>query len=230
MMKFINYRYIAIGITMLLAAGLSVAMTPIRRVADNGPTIDLEAMIPKQFSEWQLDVPVIPLLINPATQAGLDKIYSQTLARTYTNNRGERIMLAIAYGGDQGDAMQVHKPEACYPAQGFQVSEVSAAILDTRFGPISVKRLEAQQGQRFEPVTYWVTIGNQVVSSNLKKKLVEIDYGLKGLIPDGLLFRVSSIGRDSNQQFATQAIFVSQLMDALDTTARKRIAGIVNPS
>lgn len=228
MMKIINYRYIAVAIAMLLAAGLSVAMTPVQRIADGGPAMNLETMIPKQFSGWQLDVPVIPLLISPATQAGLDKIYSQTLARTYINNRGERIMLSIAYGGDQSDSMQVHKPEACYPAQGFQTSEVRPAVLTTRFGSISVRRLEARQGQRFEPVTYWVTIGNQVVPDNLKKKLVEIDYGLKGFIPDGLIFRVSSIGHDSAQHFGIHEIFVSQLMDALDTPARTRIAGLVS--
>jgi EpsI family protein len=225
-MRIANYRVIGVCIAMLLAAGISIVMTPTKRLADNSLAINLETQIPKQFGEWEIDPTVIPLSVSPDIQANINRFYSQTLSRTYKNSRGERFMLSIAYGDDQSDSKQVHKPEICYPAQGFKVTEVWDAVLHTRFGPISVKRLEAQRGEHIEPITYWTTVGEQVVTSNFKKKLAEIDYGLNGFIPDGLLFRVSSIDRDNSQAFIAQAAFVSQLMDALDAPARKRIAGI----
>ena len=106
---------------MLAAAGLALALTPRLKLADQGPTISLEAMIPKQFGEWKLEGTIASLIVSPDVQALLDKIYNQTLSRTYINPKGERIMLSIAYGGDQSDTMAVHKPEVCYPAQGFQI-------------------------------------------------------------------------------------------------------------
>ena len=52
-------------------------------------------------------------------------------------------------------------------------------------------------GERVEPVTYWLTVGSQVIQSNLDKRIALIRLGLTGQIPDGLLFRVSSIDGDS---------------------------------
>ena len=35
----------------------------------------------------------------------------------------------------------------------------------TPFDPIAVRRLKTRMGARYEPVTYWLTMGNQVVHS-----------------------------------------------------------------
>lgn len=61
------------------------------------------------------------LEITPELANNLDKLYSQTLTRTYINNDGYRIMLSVAYGENQlsSDVTQVHRPEFCYVAQGF---------------------------------------------------------------------------------------------------------------
>src|SRR4030065_72730 len=79
--------------------------------ADAGPKIDLEVLIPKTFGDWKIDETIAPLIANPEQEAMINKIYNQTLTRTYVNPKGERIMLSIAYGGDQSDSMAVHKPE-----------------------------------------------------------------------------------------------------------------------
>ena len=65
-----------------------------------------------------------------AKEAIINKIYNQTLTRTYINPRGDRIMLSIAYGRDQSDALQMHKPELCYPAQGFRLLNNQRGTLD----------------------------------------------------------------------------------------------------
>ena len=102
-------------------------------------------------------------------------------------------MLALAYGKDQRDAMQVHYPEVCYPAQGFALQEKQIGTLATERGAIPVTRILTNLGQRIEPVTYWTTVGDRVVQTGLQKKLAEMSYGLSGKIPDGMLIRVSSI-------------------------------------
>ena len=226
MMKLTSYRYIVVSLAMLLAAGLSIAMTPTQRVAGTGPTIDLETMIPKEFGAgWKLDPTVVPLLVDPALQANLDEIYNQILSRTYINQQGERVMLSIAYGGDQSDSMQVHKPEVCYPAQGFQILKEMDGTLDTGFGSIAVRRLVAQQGARVEPITYWIRVGETVAVSSTQRKLEQLKYGLTGKVPDGLLFRMSSIAPDENVAFQRHSKFVTDLLSVLDKNARSSLIG-----
>jgi EpsI family protein len=209
---------------MVAAALLAIVLTPTRLTAATAPKIDLETMIPKQFGDWhqlqELDV----IAVSPEVQANLNKIYQQTLARTYVNSKGEQIMLSLAYGGDQRDGMQVHKPEICYPAQGFQVTKLTNGTLDTGFSQIPVKRLLTTQGARIEPITYWIIIGDTVAIDNFKWKLDQLKYGLTGKIPDGMIFRVSSIG-NVESAYAIQEEFIRDLLKSLPAASRKHLIG-----
>ena len=228
-MKILNLKQLIVGLAMLAAAGLAMALKPTERIADTGPKINLETLIPAEFGDWKIDATIGTLLVNPETQARLDKIYSQVLSRTYINAQGERIMLSIAYGGDQSDGMQVHKPEACYPAQGFQILKNSTDAFSTGNGSIPVKRLVAMQGSRIEPITYWTTVGDDVAVSGLKWKLYQLKYGLTGKIPDGLLFRISSIQPDDAVAYRMQDNFARELLGALTPSGRKRLIGQPTP-
>ena len=211
---------------MALAAGITLALTPTRKMADVGERVQLERLIPAEFAGWRIDTSLAPVTVDPALQARLSKIYNQTVSRTYINGRGDRVMLSIAYGGDQRSDMQVHRPEVCYPAQGFQVLANRPALLETPFGSIPVRRLETRAAQRYEPVTYWMTIGDQAVPGLLERKLTALSYGFRGVIPDGLLFRISSIDRHSANGFAVQESFVTELLATVEPSARRRLAGV----
>lgn len=50
-------------------------------------------------------------------------------------------------------------------------------------------------------------------------------YGLKGIIPDGLLFRVSSVDQDDRHAFAMHQVFVEDILSAMPVAERKRFAG-----
>jgi EpsI family protein len=223
-MKTIPLKFWIIGLCMVAAALLAIVLTPTRLTAATAPKIDLETMIPKQFGDWhqlqELDV----IAVSPEVQANLNKIYQQTLARTYVNSKGEQIMLSLAYGGDQRDGMQVHKPEICYPAQGFQVTKLTNGTLDTGFSQIPVKRLLTTQGARIEPITYWIIIGDTVAIDNFKWKLDQLKYGLTGKIPDGMIFRVSSIG-NVESAYAIQEEFIRDLLKSLPAASRKHLIG-----
>lgn len=212
---------------MASAATLATAMTPTKRIVDVLPKLDLEASIPERFGDWTLDKRAVGGVVNPQQTELLNQLYSQILTRTYYNSQGYRIMLSIAYGEDQRDGNQLHYPEVCYPAQGFQVTSNRKGTLETELGGIPVKRLETNLSQnRFEPITYWTTIGSQVLTGGATKKIAEMRYGLKGEIPDGLLFRISSIDRNPEIAFAVQQQFVNQLVTAIPADVRPRIAGL----
>jgi EpsI family protein len=229
-MNLISFKHLIIGLCMFAAAGMALALKPTQKIADAGPKIDLEVMIPKQFGDWKVDETITPLIANPEQAALISKIYNQTLTRTYVNANGERIMLSIAYGGDQSDDMQVHKPEICYPAQGFQILKNDTDTFSTGESSIPVKRLVATQGQRVEPITYWTTVGDTVAISGLKWKLNQMKYGLTGKIPDGLLFRISSIEADDATAYHIQDQFARELLKAMSPTGRQRIIGNPNPA
>lgn len=225
-MKAINPRNLLIGLAMIASAGLAIAMTPTIKIADQGPKLDLETLIPEQFGEWKVDENIVQIM-SPDVKAQLDKIYSQTLSRTYVNTRtGGRIMLSIAYGQEQRDIKAVHYPEVCYPAQGFDVTSSRVDALNTVQGVIPLRRLETNQSERrYEPVTYWTTIGDHVSLGGIEKRLIELKYGLEGVIPDGLLFRVSSIDTVSAEAFRDQDMFVQALLQNLTPEQRSRLAG-----
>jgi len=217
---------LALGALMVSSAAVTKVITPSLKMADAAGRFSLASMVPKSFGDWHEDTSIIPLQVDPGTQARLDKIYNQTLSRTYVNRSGQRIMLSIAYGGDQGDNMGVHKPEVCYTAQGFAVSGAQTGKLDTGYGALPVKRLFAVAGGRNEPITYWITIGKKATLPGMEQRLQELRYGLTGMVPDGMLVRVSSIGADTATAYALQEGFINALLRSMDEAARIRLIGV----
>ena len=214
-----------LGILMIVSAALTMALTPTKKIADLQDRFDLEVMIPAKFGNWRIDDSIIPLQVDADTQAKLDKIYNQTLSRTYVNSYGERIMLSIAYGGDQSDNLAVHKPEVCYYAQGFEIMKIYADELLTQYGKFPIKRLMAVKGNRNEPITYWVTIGNKAVLPGIEEKLQQLRYGLTGNVPDGMLVRVSTIDTDKEKAYQLQNLFIQDLLSTIADGERTRLIG-----
>lgn len=225
-MKVINFRYIFIGLAMLAAAGLALALTPNAKISDQGPKVDLETMIPKQFGAWRMDESLAQPIVDPQLRKVIEATYSQTLSRAYLDPHGYRVMLSLAYGGSYGKGMQTHRPEICYPAQGFNIQrEMPIQTLQTRFGPLSVKRLIASNGSRNEPITYWLVIGDTHTSFGLMMRLAQIRYTITGVIPDGMLVRVSSIDPNEERAFSEQERFIKVLLAVLREPQRMRIMG-----
>jgi EpsI family protein len=224
-MKIRLSRNLLIGLTMLAAAGLALALTPRQKSVDQVPNINLETIIPKQFGEWKLDETVAPTIFSPEVQAEIDRIYNQLLDRTYVNSKGERVMLVIAYGGNQSYSMQVHRPEVCYPSLGFEVGEVSKDFIHADGTRLPVMKLVATMGPRIEPVTYWVMIGNSSVRGNLEQHLARVKYGLTGEVPHGMLIRVSTISANEAQSYRTEEQFVRDMLNAMPVQDRKTLTG-----
>lgn len=227
-MNSILVRNLALGSLMLAAAGLAFALKPTAHLHDEANVIDLETLIPASFGKWQLDEKVAQMLVAPELQKVIDETYSQTLSRTYVSEDGKRIMLSIAYGGSHGEGMQTHRPEVCYPAQGFQlVKELPTANLAINDGNIEIKRLVAQQGPRHEPITYWVVVGDQQTRFGLQMKLAQMRYTLTGVIPDGMLVRVSSINASDDEAYNDQEDFIRSMIEAMSPLDRERLIGKV---
>lgn len=210
---------------MLAGSGLALALKPTHKFAAQRPTIDLQSIIPATFGEWRAEEKSTAQIVDPQQQETLDKIYNQTLTRTYVNPKGERIMLSVAYGQDQSRDLQIHRPEVCYSSRGFQIISTEKRLLSTTSGAIPAMRIVAKQGERNEPITYWVRFGDKVVRGNLEQGAARLAYGLAGYIADGILFRVSSISQTPNAAFEIQESFIDQMLKSASNDAKSYLLG-----
>jgi EpsI family protein len=218
-------RYAAVALAMVFAVIASTALRPVIKVSKEMP-IKLDAMIPDGFADWKVDTSVREAPIAPELKSVVEKTYEQTLSRTYINAHGDRIMLSIAYGNQDG-AMQVHRPEVCYPAQGFKVDGLRAGKIITDYGTLPINRLRAVMGARNEPITYWLVVGNEVTQFGMGHRLATLKYGLTGRIPDGMLVRVSSIDTevDLDKSYRLHEQFIQSLLASLDVKDRLHLVG-----
>lgn len=210
---------------MVVTAALGVVLRPTNSVADTLTPINLKEMVPGKFKDWTEDSNTNGQVIDPSQQQQLGKIYSETLSRVYVNSAGYRIMLSIAYGKNQSGNLQLHRPEVCYPSQGFQILSVEPTQLHFEGLQIPALRINAKLGERIEPLIYWTVVGDQVATSMVRKRLIEVRYAMRRLIPDGMLVRISSIDRDSTAAASNQEQFASDLIESIRPVYRSRFAG-----
>jgi EpsI family protein len=224
-MNTVRWRALFAAAVMVVAGVLTYFGKPTTYLADQIGKPDLQSLFPRQFGAWRLDASIPVILPAPDVQAEINAIYNQVLARTYVNDDGERIMLTVAYGGDQYDGTSAHRPEGCYPAAGFEITFNEKALQRVDNGTLAIRKLMSRRGERFEPITYWVVVGNQVATTGIEQKLAQMKYGLHGVIADGMLVRVSSIDADMAHGHAVQVGFIASLAAAMPSPGRSRVFG-----
>jgi exosortase B len=209
----------------VLMIGVAVAAPQMKPVPAEGPALDLERLVPQAFGDWSIDPTIEPIAPTPDVQAKLDRIYNQTVSRSYVNSQGEQMMLTLAYGGDQSDALKAHRQEVCYTAQGFEIHGLHHGDLSAAGRSVPVTRMLALRGERSEPVTYWFTMGDRVVRGRAERLQVQLAAGFQGRIPDGMLVRVSSISGDAASAFGAQQAFIASLLAAMPAADAARLVG-----
>ncbi len=185
---------------------------------------NLDANIPKAFESWQV-LATAPQLVNPQTKQMLDKLYSEVVSRTYINAQPYAVMLSVAYGHDQRGGLEAHKPEVCYPAQGFVLHEQFDAPFDSPHGVIQTRRLRTSLGARLEPITYWFASADTMAATAWDRRVAQMRGVITGSIPDGILFRVSSIDSDPRRAWRMHEQFITTLLDAVPSGTRDRLLG-----
>ena len=215
---------------MLLMAALAYAIAPTRQVSPN--SVALERMIPKQFGQWVEQgaaVEQVPTQIEGGSRADR-ALYDQVLMRTYRRQSdGGMVMLALAYGRRQAQEFKIHRPELCYYSQGYDVRFVgrTRVLLGPSFG-VDSNLLLARNRARYEPVTYWIRVGDRISLSAWETRWLIFKDGISGSVPDGILVRASSVIQteaDSASAFRLQKSFFADLYHSLSPAARSAIAG-----
>lgn len=189
----IGRREMLIGGALLAAAGSAFALKP-RRQQNLIGTATLDTLVPAAFRGWKFETSS-GLVLPPADQLR-NELYSQILTRTYQHEDGNGVMLLIAYNGSQDGTLQVHRPEVCYPASGFKLTRI-----DDRLTPVTdtiripSRYIVAETELRSEQMIYWTRLGSRFPRSWSEQKVAVIEENLEGLIPDGVLVRISMLGQ-----------------------------------
>lgn len=220
-------RATVLTLSMIGATAAAVHLTPKQLYTkDYRPEVTLDQMIPTKFGEWQVDPNQPQQVVNPSVQAHLAQYYSDTLSRVYVNDKGEHIMLSLAYGADQSRSMQIHKPEVCYDAQGFKIIASKRDDIQLGDAAIPMMRLVAKQGPRNEPISYWIRSGDYLVRGWLEQNTARVKNGLiKGIVPDGLLVRVSSIDQNNDAAYKLHDQFMTELLRNSPPRAQEMLLG-----
>lgn len=219
-------KTIVLVLGMGLAAYLGSTWKPTKMLADTLRPIHFKQDIPDAFGAWQNDRGMDHIVPDPTQQAFLNKLYNDTVTKTYMNSAGQRIMFSAAYGKLQADdTLQLHNPEICYSAQGFAISGLRPASITVAGKAHSVHQMLAKTANRPEVVTYWIVVGEKNANTRTQQKLVRMKYAMQGYLSDGLLMRVSSIDTDPDRAFKLHAQFANDLAAQMNEPARIRYFG-----
>jgi len=219
------------SVAILSAAAMAEAIRPRELLASSQVAPDLEKIIPRDFGQWHL-VPNVGLVTPSEPGAYLERelstrIYSQEVARGYADSAGNLIMFLVAYGPVQNYRLKSHLPEVCYGAAGFRVSAKTVTHLSYQDGAalLTISRLIAQKERRFEPITYWMKVGGDVATGVFDRQIARMKYGVRGIIPDGALIRISTVGLSETASYQLQDQFIRDLLAALRPQDRKFFTG-----
>jgi EpsI family protein len=229
-MKISRIQVILAGIAILGCAALAELLQPRQLMARTAASPSLESIVPRQFGTWTLVPEISP--VKPTEESAEPdllsiKNYSQEVARGYTDGHGNIVMLMVAYGPVQNYRLKAHRPEICYTANGFRVFDKTDTAVSYKDGsaPIKTMRLIAERESRFEPLTYWMRVGNDISNTVFEHQLSRLKYGLRGMIPDGALIRVSTIGLPREASFKLQDQFIKDLLAAVPSRELKFFVG-----
>ncbi len=220
----LSRRDLLIAGTILGAEAIAFARRPWKQVVavQSGKLADI---VPRQFDGWA-DSGSTGLVLPPEQQKRSERVYTDTLARNYVDGADALVMLLIAYDPTQSGMLQVHRPEACYPASGFQTTGTQPVNIPLG-SEVVVPALfmTATNGPRVEQILYWTRIGYSFPLSYDDQRSALMRQNLRGLEPDGALIRMSVIDPDPARAVTRLKAFAVSLFAASGKQSRALLIG-----
>ena len=210
------------GILFCSAAGIALWRTPHKKIDFLGRD-KLEALVPKAIGPWNY-VTASGLVVPPEDQ--FEKtIYAQILTRVYSDEKNTPVMLLMAQSGSQTGFLQIHRPEICYTAGGYDISDIMPHPIDLGGKVVAANRMDATINGSTEHVVYWTRVGNEVPATWREQKLATAEQNLEGIIPDAILVRISTVNDDTAAAMATIDNFVRAMLNSIPASRRSVFIG-----
>ena len=218
-------RDLLIGCACAATAGAAYTMEPRKRLVLLGDH-KMADILPLKFDSWSAENS--DGLVQPPDEGTLAaQLYSEMVGRIYHQTGTDAaVMMLVAYGDTQSDMLQLHRPEACYPAVGFTLASSRPEVLRISGGvTIPIREVVARLGDRQENIVYWARLGEDLPNSAGEQRKARLEASIRGFIPDGALIRFSSVGADQNADFASIKEFVRKLLMAVAPDQRRALIG-----
>ena len=191
----IDRRSLLIGATLIGGAALAFYREP-TKVAVAVPDKVFRGLIPRQVANWQSRKS--DELVVPQEDDFTAKLYENLETFVYEGANVPSMMLLLAYNSVQQNDVQAHRPEVCYPASGYPIIFSEELSIKYKGKMISGRYLIAKRdSSSFEHIIYWIRIGDAFPASWARQRLDMALINASGIIPDGALFRVSTINQSS---------------------------------
>lgn len=219
-------REVIIGAMGAGAFGVSEFLRP-RQTVRLFPDMELEDTVPTAFDSWR-EYPGGSVVAPTTPDSLADRLYSSTLSRVYYRPAVDEppIMLLIAYGGEQSDLLQLHRPETCYPAVGFQIiGRQTGSVPLAQGASIPAVFLSASSRDRIEDIVYWTRLGEALPLTAAEQRSDRLEAAMRGTIGDGILVRASSIRITQEPRWEYLTGFLRQMMQNVAKSARPGFVG-----
>lgn len=214
----LSRRKFALGLAFAGAAGIAAARQPDVRVDYLGKK-KLDDILPEKIGRWAF-VSTSGLVVPPEDQLSR-ALYSQLLTRVYSGDDGSTMMLLVAQSGSQTGILQIHRPEICYNAGGYALSDILPHQVKLPGGVVPTMSMAASNGARTEQLLYWTRIGNHMPTSWRQQRLAVAMDNLKGRIPDAVMVRVSTFGNDRQGALASIDEFIRTMLGSMTPAVRR---------
>ena len=208
----VDRRKVLLGLLFGSAAAFAAWRLPSKKLDYLGRG-KLNDLVPKTIGPWKF-VAASGLVVPPEDQLSRT-LYSQLLTRVYSDGENPSVMLLIAQSAGQTGILQVHRPETCYPASGFQISPVTNHDIQLGSSILTANMLSATNEGQTEHIIYWTRVGNRIPTSWKQQKLAVAEDNLRGIIPDAVLVRVSTVTSDAAQAQATLDAFTRSMVGSI---------------
>jgi len=215
-------RKFALGIAFASVAGIAAARQPTKNVDYLGKN-ELDKILPEKLGRWTF-VSSSGLVVPPEDQLA-QALYSQLLTRVYTSASGAPIMLLVAQSSSQTGILQIHRPEFCYTAGGYELSPSTPHRVSLGGTTIPALSISASMLGRTEQIVYWTRIGEHLPLSWKQQRMAVAMDNLRGIIPDAVMVRVSTYGNDKAAALAEVDDFIRAMIGSVAPQVRRVFIG-----
>lgn len=216
-------RDLLAGSLLLGITAASQWLKPVR-MYDRLTQDELSDAIPKQVGDYRFATS--SGLVLPPRDELSDRLYDEVLTRVYVAPGKLPIMALLAYGSVQNLSLELHRPDECYPQQGFTITQPEVLPLPVGGRTIPASVLTATRANGYvEQVVFWSRIGAQFPPDRDSQSWLVARENFAGRMPDGLLVRLSVPTSERASAIAAAKSFLNALDHALSPIGRRIVFG-----
>lgn len=217
----ITRRDAIVGACLATGGLAALAVSPAPRTGISA--VDLDAVLPDAVGSRRADEATDAILL-PDENLASDE-YDQLAVKRYFAPGLLPVTMVAAYGAAQSYATQLHRPELCYPASGFDISAPRSVAVPIGDGIIPARAISARRGRRTDAILYWTRIGDAFPVGTWSQRWTIVENALGGITADGMLVRLSFDDLTVENWEAALSEFASALFDAGGPEAKRLLFG-----